>query len=709
MSSAAHPSSISPRPSLDTEVTSSGQDLGRENRDRVASDGGYQAALDLEQPEATGVASLAPRLRLWIAEVFPRYRILTLVILHGLAFAAIYLLAHVVRFDGAVPLLLWQAALGALPLVISLKVLTFIALGCHRGWWRSATFADLTGLAEAATLGSLALVLANFLPYGGLQVPRSVLLIDWAATLLVLCGTRVSFRLLRDHYAPLFRANRLPRVLIVGAGDAGEALVRQIGIQPQLGLKVVGLLDRDRNTHGRMLAGARVLGDPSDLARIAASRRAEALLIPVPAVPPGEVRELSLACDAVGLKAQVVPGFDALLSGTLTVRPRDIDIQDLLCRAPVRLDDEAIGGFLEGRTVLVTGASGSIGSELCRQILAFRPDRLILLDHSENGLFYLERELRASVPEGTTITPRVASITDSVRIRTLFSKDKPQVVFHAAAHKHVPLMEANPGEAVKNNVFGTRTVVDEAFRVGVEAFVMVSTDKAVNPTSVMGVCKRLAETYVQSLSGLTPARLVTVRFGNVLGSVGSVVPIFKEQIRRGGPVTVTHPEMTRFFMTIPEAAQLVLQAGAQGQGGEIFVLDMGEPVKVLDLARDMIRLSGQTEGRDIRIAFTGLRPGEKLFEELYDEAEQLLPTSHPKIHVAQHRPYPAERLYDGLKHLAEAVDGPPDRVITLLQELVPDYRPSPNNAKPSANGRNGRALHPSTVPNALPESASQVQ
>lgn len=663
------------------------------------------------------VASARGR-RTRLVDVSARCRVPVLVLLHGLAFASLYLLAHVVRCDGAVPPPLWEAALATLPLVVGLKVAVFLALGCQRGWWRSATFADLTALAEAATLGSLALVLASFLSHGNWPAPRSVLLIDWAGTLLALCGARGAVRLLRDRYGPLFRGRRLSRVLVIGAGEAGEALVRQVGARPQLGLKVVGLLDPDPATHGRILAGARVLGGPGELAGIAARLGVETVLIPTPAVPAREVRALVHACNAAGLKAQVVPGFDALLSGTVTVQPRDVDIQDLLCREPVRLDGEAVGRFLEGRVVLVTGASGSIGSEICRQVLAFRPAGLIVVDHSENGLFYLERGLTALATTATRITPRIASITDAARMRTLFARDRPHVVFHAAAHKHVPMMEANPGEAVKNNVFGTRTVVDEALRAGVEAFVMVSTDKAVNPTSIMGVCKRLAETYVQSLSGLTPTRLVTVRFGNVLGSTGSVVPIFREQIRHGGPVTVTHPDMTRYFMTIPEAAQLVLQAGAQGRGGEIFVLDMGEPVKVLDLARDMIRLSGQAEGRDLEIVFTGLRPGEKLYEELYDAGEELLATAHPKIRAAQHRPYPTERLYGGLDDLAAAVEGPADRVVAILADLVPGYRPgcpgvaSPRTAPIDGRGSSGndgtaRAPSPSHVPGAPSESLFQ--
>jgi FlaA1/EpsC-like NDP-sugar epimerase len=352
-----------------------------------------------------------------------------------------------------------------------------------------------------------------------------------------------------------------------------------------------------------------------------------------------------------------------------------VDIHDLLCREPVHLDSESISRFLHDQVVLVTGAAGSIGSEICRQVLAFRPGQLILLDHSENGLFFLERELRALAGK-TDVVPSVGSITDASRLRTIFARHQPEVVFHAAAHKHVPMMEANPGEAVKNNVFGTRTLVDVAIESGVEAFVMISTDKAVNPSCVMGACKRLAEMYIQTLSDQTTARLVTVRFGNVLGSSGSVVPLFKEQIRQGGPVTVTHPEMTRYFMLIPEAAQLVLEAGTLGRGGEIFVLDMGEPVKIPDLARDLIRLSGLREDEDIEITFTGLRPGEKLHEELYDRGEEVLPTPHPKIFLARHRPCALDSLQDQLTELARGLDDSPDEVVAALQSVVPEFRPA---------------------------------
>ena len=601
-----------------------------------------------------------------------RVSVVVLVALHAVAFIAIYWLAHLVRFDGEIPSEFVNAAYRTMIPVVGIKLGLFILLGCHRAWWRSATFADLTGLAEVATLGSavvaMTLVLSHVSP-----ISVSILLIDWTGTTMGLCGARVLYRLIHERYRPLLSNCKLTRVLVVGTGSAGEAVVRAIGSQPRLGLRVVGVLDRDRGNKGRSLAGVTVLGTPDDLTSIAARCRAEVVLIPTPAISGCELRSLVDTCNVAGLKAQVLPGFDALFRGTLVVRPRDVDIRDLLGREPVRLDDQAIGDLLEDRVALVTGAAGSIGSEICRQVLRFRPRRLILLDHSENGLFFLERELASKAGE-TEIVPCIASITDVSRVRSLFTNYRPAVVFHAAAHKHVPLVESNPGEAVKNNILGTRVLVDEAIRSGAEAFVLISTDKAVNPTSVMGACKRLAENYVKAVAGRTSTRLMAVRFGNVLGSNGSVVPIFQEQIREGGPVTITHQNMTRYFMTIPEAAQLVLQAAQLGQGGEVFVLDMGEPVRVVDLARDMIRLSGLVEGRGIDIVYTGLRPGEKLKEELHDSSEDLLETSHPKIRVLPPKSASLELVLAGMERLAAVVNSPSDQIIALLGELLPDYR-----------------------------------
>jgi FlaA1/EpsC-like NDP-sugar epimerase len=610
-----------------------------------------------------------------MAEFLLRHRLVGLVAFHTVAFAAIYLLCYLIRFDGAIPPADLAVALASLPVVVVLKLAGLFATRSHRGMWRYATFADVTALAQSATLSALAIMAVAFLGRGYLNIPRSIVLMDWGATLLALGGLRGSIRIYREWCCPMLSPRPARRVLIVGASEMGEVVARGIRRQPELGMRVVGFLDADRRTHGLSLSGIKVVGAPADLKRHAARLEAETILVPSSVISSRELVDLVALGSELNLKVQVVPTLRALLSGSMDLRPRDVDIDDLLCREPVKLDTDAIGESLRGRVVMVTGAAGSIGSEICRQLLAFDIKRLILLDHSENGLFFIERELLERVGD-VRLLPCVASITDPLRLRRIFAQHRPDVVFHAAAHKHVPMMEANPGEAVKNNVFGTRTLVDEAVRAGVEALVMISTDKAVNPTSVMGACKRLAEMYVKAMSEHSSTRLVTVRFGNVLGSNGSVVPVFKEQIRNGGPVTVTHPEMTRYFMTIPEAAQLVLQAGTLGRGGEIFVLDMGQPVRILDLARDLIRLSGLKEGRDIQIVFNGLRPGEKLHEELYDHREQGLPTPHPKIALAQHRPCSLDALREGLALLAREVDGPADHVVAAIRVLVPEYRPT---------------------------------
>jgi len=601
-----------------------------------------------------------------------RLRIVLIIAAHVVAFAAIYPLAFLVRFDLNVPPLVWRSAMACLPLVVGIKMAAFMALQSHRGWRRYATFADLIKLAQAATLGSATLLVLSRFSLTESATPRSVILIDWAATFIVIGGIRAGTRVVREDICRLIATRQPRRSLVVGTGDASVALIRELHDLPRLGFKVVGILDSDRSLRGTYLAGLKVVGSPDQLRRIASQYRIETLLIPTPAVSPREVRSLVTACNEIGVKVQVVPGIDELVSGAVTLRPRDVNIQDLLHRDPVHLDGETVGRFLRGRAILITGAAGSIGSELCRQVLAFQPGRLILLDHCENGLFHLKRELDALASDAEVI-PLIASIRDASRLRSAFEEFRPDVILHAAAHKHVPLMEANPGEAIKNNVFGTRTLVDEAVRSRVEAFVMISTDKAVRPTSVMGACKRLAEMYVQAQTQRCSSRLVTVRFGNVLGSNGSVVPLFQEQIRRGQPVTVTHPEMTRYFMTIPEAAQLVLQAGTLGQGGEILVLDMGKPVKVLDLANDLIRLSGQAED-EVEIVFTGLRPGEKLFEELYDAQEKQLRTPHPKIFRAQNHPCDPNRLEAQLDGLAAVVDSPAEEVIDALKGIVPGYR-----------------------------------
>ncbi|MFO0889769.1 MAG: nucleoside-diphosphate sugar epimerase/dehydratase [Isosphaeraceae bacterium] len=609
---------------------------------------------------------------LWSPTV--RARTLQLVGLQAVVLSVVYLLSYEVRFDGTVPLHYHSVALRTLPLVLALQIGSCFLLGAHRGLWRCAGFVELIQLSEAIALSSMLLFAANLWLLGS-PVPRSVVLIDGILAVLVLGVLRGGSRLVRERYYPLLAGGSQERVLVLSASPASEALVREIHRQPWLGIRVAGIVDPNPRLHGCTLAGIRVLGDPSKLAPIVARHRVGSVLVPTPAVSSAQLRVLIGESAAAKVKVQVVPAFDALLNGTVTIQPRDVNVEDLLHREPVHLDGESIGQVLRDRVVLVTGAAGSIGSELCRQVLRYRPRRLVLLDLSENGLFYAEKALRER-SGGTEIVTCLTSVADESQLGACMARTSPEVVFHAAAHKHVPMMEACPGEAIKNNVFGTRVLVDVAIRAGVKVLVMISTDKAVHPVSVMGASKRLAEMYVQSLGEESLTRLVTVRFGNVLGSNGSVVPLFQEQIRRGGPVTVTHPEMTRYFMTIPEAAQLVLQAGALGRSGEILVLDMGQAVRILDLARDLIHLSGMEPGRDIEIVFTGLRPGEKLHEELYDRAEEPLPTRHPKIKVARHRRCGRGEVLAIIEELGRVVDGSPEAVIARLEELLPEYRSS---------------------------------
>ena len=626
-----------------------------------------------------------------------RFRLPIILILHVMAFMVIYALAHAIRFLPDAPPGMIETICITGPAIALLKLGIFVRMGSHRGWYRYATFADLVNLAEAATLAFiavLALVLtargavspegepANLLSLFAMRlagVPVSVILLDYAGTILVLGGVRVSTRLYRERYAPIIASGDKPTeaVLVASASQAGSALVGQIRRQHHLRFKVLGILDSNPRLHGLNVGGVPVLGGMTDLAQLAKSKKIKKVLAPIPALSAQELRVLSEAGLEAGVKVQVVPDIEAVLNNDLMFQSRDVDIHDLLCRDPVRLETESIRRFLWGKRVLVTGAAGSIGSEICRQVLAFHPGELVLFDNSENGLFQIERELRQAHP-GREITAIVGSIADEPRIQGVFARHRPQVVLHAAAYKHVPMMEANPGEAFKNNVIGTKIVVDEAIESGVESFVLISTDKAVNPSSVMGACKRLCELYLQASKEQARergVRLVTVRFGNVLGSSGSVVPLFKQQIRDGGPVTVTHREMTRYFMTIPEASQLVLQAGAYGKGCEIFALDMGEPIRILDLAKDLIRLSGM---RNIDIVFTGLRPGEKLHEELYHDDAEHLPTMHPKIFAVKPCKTGAEkRLNAEWDRLEQALHLPDPDIIALLEEFIPEYRAWP--------------------------------
>ncbi|BDB11810.1 polysaccharide biosynthesis protein [Thermus thermophilus] len=468
------------------------------------------------------------------------------------------------------------------------------------------------------------------------------------------------------------------RVLVVGAGEAGTMVVREMLRHPEAGLYPVGFLDDDPNKRGQTIAGVRVVGALDDLPRAVRALEVDEVLVAIPSAPGSVVRKVVELARAVGVSYRILPGIHEILSGRVGLSQiREVRVEDLLRREPVRLNLEEIAGYLEGRVVLVTGAGGSIGSELVRQVARFHPEQVVLLGRGENSLFSLEKELEAQWPE-LRYKVVVADVRDQDRLRRVFQAYRPQVVFHAAAHKHVPLMEVQPDEAILNNVGGTHNVVKLCLEFGVERLVNISTDKAVNPTSVMGASKRVAEQVVAwGASRAAPGQVfVSVRFGNVLGSRGSVVPLFLEQIKRGGPVTVTHPEMRRYFMTIPEAAQLVLQAGGMGENGRVYVLDMGEPVRILDLAKDLIRLAGFEPYRDIDIVFTGVRPGEKLFEELLTAEEGTEASYHEKIWVAKPSALPREfpRLLEELDLAARR--GDERRIRELLRQLIPTYKPN---------------------------------
>ena len=562
----------------------------------------------------------------------------------------------------------------------------------YRGWWRYVGISDLRGILLASLTSTSVIVVVWFaagwseaigvtLPAGMERPAEGVCVADVFATVFILGALRIVIRL---HFEGTAQAGRLKRFLIIGAGNAGESLLREIQRMATAQYEVVGFIDDDPVKRHTRIHGMPVIGTVEQLPEICNEHKIEEIAIAMPSASHQKLRRVVQVCEGTAIRFSTVPSLTDIASGKLRVSQiRKVDINDLLGkfgREVVELDLDVIEAFARDKVILVTGAGGSIGSEMCRQLCNFKPKLLLLLEQAENPLFYIERELRRrfSVVDVKTL---ICNITDKVRVDEVFAKYRPQVVIHAAAHKHVPLMEINACEAIKNNVTGTRTVADAADRYSAAHFVMISTDKAVNPTSIMGSSKRIAEMYIQDLSRTSKTHFVTVRFGNVLGSDGSVVPIFKKQIAEGGPVTITHPEMKRYFMTIPEASQLVLQAATMGKGGEIFVLDMGEPVKIVDLARELITLSGFKPGEDIEMSFTGPRPGEKLFEELSIEGEDMQRTRHPKIGIWKNIPMDRDKLRAGIDELATIARADTYRgIVGKIKELVPEYIGDDNQA-----------------------------
>jgi FlaA1/EpsC-like NDP-sugar epimerase len=626
----------------------------------------------------------APEFSTPFPATFLRIRRPLIVLAHIIAFAASLILSFLVvqNMQFRAEWLELYPALLMFFLIIKLPV--FGLFKQYRGWWRYVGTSDLLGIFGASLVSTFIIVVLWFvignipavrigLPSGLERPAEGVCIADMFATVFMLGGLRIIIRLYFEEFRTA-EAGRLKRFLIVGAGNAGEALLREILRMPVTQYDVIGLIDDDSAKQGTHIHGIPILGTVEQLPEICEERKIEEIAIAIPSASPQQLRRVIQVCEGAKIRFRTVPSITDIASGKLRVSQiRDVDINDLLGREAVKLDLDLIEAFARDKIILVTGAGGSIGSEMCRQLCNYNPKLLLLIEQAENPLFYIERELHKKFAD-ISIKAIICNITDKVRVDEVYEEYKPQVVIHAAAHKHVPLMELNAGEAIKNNIVGTQIVADAADNYGTTNFVMISTDKAVNPTSIMGSSKRIAEMYIQDLSRTSKTHFVTVRFGNVLGSDGSVVPIFKKQISEGGPVTVTHPEMKRYFMTVPEASQLVLQAASMGKGGEIFVLNMGEPVKIVDLARELITLSGFRPGEDIEMIFTGPRSGEKLFEELSIEGEDMQRTRHPKISIWKNIPMDRDSLRSGINELVTiAKTQSYSEIVRKINELVPEY------------------------------------
>lgn len=513
--------------------------------------------------------------------------------------------------------------------------------GLYRKVWSYASIRELKAIFKAVTLSIVVVACIQLLLVQHISI--RALFLTWMLHLLLIGGSRLSWRVVRDNMLKTNPEN-MKRTLIIGAGQAGTVVVRQMANNPDSGMKPVAFLDDDRRKQGLEIHGVSIIGNTKNVEDYVRDNDIDKIVIAIPSMSKSEMTKLIQRCVKTGIKTQTIPRIEDLMTGKVSVSDmQDVKIEDLLGRDEVKLDMEAIQSKLTGKTIMITGAGGSIGSEICRQVSKFKPSKLVLVGHGENSIYLIERELKEKVAGEIELVAVIADVQDRKRIFEIVEEHKPHVIYHAAAHKHVPLMEANPREAVKNNIFGTRNVAEAADTFGVPHFVLVSTDKAVNPPNVMGATKRFAEMIIQNLARNSQTKFAAVRFGNVLGSRGSVIPLFKHQIKLGGPVTVTDPEMTRYFMTIPEASRLVIQAGTLARGGEVFVLDMGEPVRIVDLAKNLIRLSGYQDG-EIEIKYSGIRPGEKLFEELMNANERQDEYVFPKIYIGKATPITALEL-----------------------------------------------------------------
>jgi FlaA1/EpsC-like NDP-sugar epimerase len=611
-----------------------------------------------------------------IGAFITRYRHILKFILNLGIFSTAYVSAYIVRFDFAIPQQYLDLILRTLPLLLIAKSLGFFSFGLFRGWWRYVSIQDVLPITAGCTLASVLFAATVSLIPKTVVVPRSIFLLDWGITLLMVLGIRVVIRIGRQVFG---RNRSFPgrRVLIIGAGAAGQMIVREIRENPGLGILAVGFVDDDPAKLRTRISGVSVLGRHEEIGSLCEEHDIDEIIIAIPSASPSQLRHILDHCEELRAVARILPSVGELIDGKVSVGAlRNVALEDLLGRDPVELDIDLLSRHIGGRTVMVTGAAGSIGSELCRKIARLAPARLVMFEIAESPLFEFELEMREKFPK-VNVHPLIGDVRDRARVEEAMRMYQPSIVYHAAAYKHVPMMEMHPVEAVKTNVLGTRILAEAASKFGVERFVLVSTDKAVRPTNVMGATKRLAELVIHNMNeGVGKCRFVAVRFGNVLGSAGSVIPIFRRQLETTGKLTVTHQDASRYFMLISEAAGLILQAGAMGEGGEVFVLEMGEPVRIVDLAENLIRLSGKEPGVDAELVFTGLRPGEKLHEELVIEGEDVVRTRHPKVMRligGEVTPSAWSRWLEEL--ISVAITGESLNVVKKLDALVKGYRP----------------------------------
>lgn len=583
-----------------------------------------------------------------------------------------------VRFESSlenVPEYYMEAIWKALPLMLPMAVIVFTVFRLYNILWGYAGATELVYVIGACIVDTLLNTVAILLIYrkDDYPVPRSWYFLYGVFLLVFMVTSRYGQRVIKNFSGRRNNAGKMKRVLIIGAGEAGNAIIKEIINSPYVNMKIVGIIDDDKTKKGKFLHGVKVIGDRNDIVDVTETYHVDEIIIAMPTVSAMETKNILDICKQTGCELKRLPGMFQLVNGEVSIsKLKDVDVNDLLGREPIKVDLDSIMGYVSDKVVMVTGGGGSIGSELCRQVASHKPKQLIIVDIYENTTYDIQLELKRRYPE-LDLVVLIASIRNTKRMDDIFRIYRPEIVYHAAAHKHVPLMEDSPNESVKNNVLGTWKVVQAADKYKVKRFVMISTDKAVNPTNIMGATKRICEMIIQTYNNRSETEYVAVRFGNVLGSNGSVIPLFKKQIEEGGPVTVTHPDIIRYFMTIPEAVSLVLQAGAYAKGGEIFILDMGEPVKIVDLAKNLILLSGHKPNEDIQIIFTGLRPGEKLYEEMLMKEEGMQDTENKLIHIGKPIQMDEEKFLGQLAELKEYVVTEPDDIRLWVQRIVPTY------------------------------------